>query len=149
MALANDDVIKTFPSDRADQPLRISVLPRRPRRDGSVANAHGPNAPDEGSAIRAVAVAGWTTCSSSGCGAQDVYLKGYADGREAHSGISEWFGFYNNTRPHQALGNRTPMAVWREGISGGLPETAVDMTLRLDNAKALPTCPQQQQQIAA
>src|SRR5215475_8105006 len=34
MALANDDdVIKTFPSDRADQPLRISVLPRRPRRD--------------------------------------------------------------------------------------------------------------------
>jgi putative transposase len=80
---------------------------------------------------------------------EDVYLKGYADGREAHSGIGEWFGFYNNTRPHQALGNRTPMAVWREGISGGLPETAVDMTLRLDNAKALPTCPQQQQQIAA
>src|SRR5215471_18722552 len=57
MALANDDdVIKTFPSDRADQPLRISVLPRRPRRDRSVANAHGPDAPDEGSAIRAVAV---------------------------------------------------------------------------------------------
>jgi hypothetical protein len=41
-ALANDDdVIKTFLSDRADQPLRISVLPRRPRRDRSVANAHG------------------------------------------------------------------------------------------------------------
>jgi hypothetical protein len=31
------------------------------------------------------------------------------------------------------------MADWREGISGGLPETAVDMTLRLDNAKASPT----------
>jgi hypothetical protein len=30
MALANDDgVIKTFPSDRADQPLRISVLKDR------------------------------------------------------------------------------------------------------------------------
>jgi hypothetical protein len=42
MALANDDdVIKTFPSDRADQPLRLSVLPRRPRRNRSVANAHG------------------------------------------------------------------------------------------------------------
>jgi hypothetical protein len=26
----DDDVIKTFPSDRADQPLRISVLRRRP-----------------------------------------------------------------------------------------------------------------------
>ena len=49
MTLANDDdVIKTFPSDRADQ---------RPRRDRSVANAHGPDAPDEGSAIRAVAIA--------------------------------------------------------------------------------------------
>ncbi len=58
MALGNDDdVIKTFPSDRADQPLRISVLPRRPRRDRSVANAHGPDAPDEVSAIRAVTVA--------------------------------------------------------------------------------------------
>ena len=83
---------------------------------------------------------------------EDVYLKGYADGREVHSGIASWFAFYNNTRPHQALGSRTPMAAWREAISGGLPETAVDMTLRLDNAKALPTCPQsqhQQQQIAA
>jgi putative transposase len=85
---------------------------------------------------------------------EDVYLKGYADGREAHGGIAAWFTFYNNTRPHQALGNRTPMAAWREGISGGLPETSVDMTLRLDNAKALPTCPQTQpqqqpQQIAA
>jgi putative transposase len=65
----------------------------------------------------------------------DVYLKGYADGREAHSGIAEWFGFYNNTPPRQGLGNRTPMAVWRRGISGGLPEMAVD------NAKALPTVP--------
>jgi hypothetical protein len=53
MALANDEVIKTFPSDRADQPLRMSVVPRRPRRDWSVANAHGPDRPDEGSAIRA------------------------------------------------------------------------------------------------
>jgi hypothetical protein len=44
-------------SDRADQPVHISVLPRRPRRDRSVANAHGPDAPDEGSARRAVAVA--------------------------------------------------------------------------------------------
>ena len=84
--------------------------------------------------------------------------KGYADGRETHAGIAFWFAFYNAARPHQALGNRTPMAVWREGISGGFLETAVDMTLRLDNAGALPTCPQpeqqqqeqqQQQQIAA
>ncbi|MBI2737250.1 MAG: hypothetical protein HYX38_11990 [Rhodospirillales bacterium] len=46
-----------------------------------------------------------------------------------------------------ALDHRTPMAVWREGVTGGLDGTAVDMTLRLDNANALPTCPQPQQQL--
>ena len=53
---------------------------------------------------------------------EDIYLKGYADGREAHSGIAAWFAFYNTGRPHQALGNRTPMAVWREGTTGPLGE---------------------------
>ena len=47
---------------------------------------------------------------------EDIYLKGYADGREARAGIGAWFAFYNSRRPHQALGNRTPMAVWRDGI---------------------------------
>jgi putative transposase len=77
---------------------------------------------------------------------EDVYLKGYADGAEAKVGIGSWFAFYNSTRPHQALGNRTPMAVWRAGTSGDLGKTAVDMTLRLDNARALPTYPQPPQQ---
>ena len=72
---------------------------------------------------------------------EDVYLKGYADGHDAKAGIAEWIGFYNNRRPHQALRNRTPMAVWRDGVTGALGEMAVDMTLRLDNACALPTCP--------
>jgi putative transposase len=58
---------------------------------------------------------------------------------------------YNTRRPHQALGNRTPMAVWREEKIGALGDKAVDMTPRiavrgLDNAPALPTCPQPQQQ---
>jgi putative transposase len=47
---------------------------------------------------------------------EDVYLKGYADGREAKAGIAEWIGFYNTRRPHQALDDRTPIAVsvrWR------------------------------------
>lgn len=73
---------------------------------------------------------------------EDIYLKGYADGREARAGIGLWVAFYNSRRPHQALGNRAPMAVWREGVMGALGNTAVDMTLRLDNAGALPTCPQ-------
>ncbi len=96
------------------------------------------------------AVAGWTTSSSRGCGAsqhEDIYLQGYADGREAKAGIALWFAFYNSWRPHQGLGNRTPMAVWREGITGALSGTAVDMTLRLDSARALTTCPQAQQHV--
>jgi putative transposase len=71
---------------------------------------------------------------------EDVYLKGYADGCEAKAGIAAWMEFYNGRRLHQALGYRTPMAVWREGMAGG---PAVDM---MDNAAALTTCPQQQQQ---
>ena len=81
---------------------------------------------------------------------EDIYLKGYADGREARTGIGTWFAFYNARRPHQALGNRTPMQVWREGTTGAFGETTVDMTLvlrtSLDNAAALPTCPQTPQQ---
>jgi putative transposase len=68
---------------------------------------------------------------------EDVYLKHYADGREAREGIAAWIAFYNGRRPHQALGYRTPMSVWREGTIGPLGEKAVDMTLRLDNAKGV------------
>jgi putative transposase len=71
---------------------------------------------------------------------EDVYLKGYADGLQARAGISSWIEFYNGRRLHQALGYRTPMAVWREGT---VSATTVDM---MDNAFALPTGPQQQQQ---
>lgn len=81
---------------------------------------------------------------------EDIYLKAYADGREAKAGIAAWIAFYNTRRPHHALGNRSPLAVWREGVSGELGE-AVDMTLlvprSLDNAHALPTYPQPQQQV--
>jgi putative transposase len=73
---------------------------------------------------------------------EDVYLKGYTDGREAKTGIAEWIGFYNHRRPHQALASRAPMAVWRDGVTGALGEKDVDMALRLDNARALPTYPQ-------
>jgi len=33
---------------------------------------------------------------------KDIYLKGYADGREAKRGIAAWIAFYNSRRPHQA-----------------------------------------------
>jgi putative transposase len=42
---------------------------------------------------------------------EEVYLKHYADGREARAGIAAWVAFYNAERRHQALGYRTPMTV--------------------------------------
>jgi putative transposase len=74
---------------------------------------------------------------------EEVHLKAYSGGREARIGIGEWMIFYNTRRFHQSLGYKTPMAVWRVG------EKAMDMALRLDNARALPTCPQPQQQTQA
>ncbi|MGH7002076.1 MAG: hypothetical protein ACREEA_11280 [Stellaceae bacterium] len=95
------------------------------------------------------ATAGWTRSSSrsssSGSGArleyEDIYIKGYADGREAHAGIGASFAFYNERRLHQALGCRAPVAVWREGVTGTLGENAVDIALRLDNAKGVVDMP--------
>jgi len=73
---------------------------------------------------------------------EEAYLKDYADAAEARAGIGGWIAFYNEVRPHQALGHRMPMAVWRAGIA----RSAVDMPLRLDNAGALPIYPQPQHQ---
>lgn len=80
---------------------------------------------------------------------EDIYLKGYADGRDAKAGIGEWMAFYNHRRPHQALANRTPMAVWHTGVGGAPGGEAVDMTPRVvargvDTPDGLPTYPQPQ-----
>jgi putative transposase len=81
---------------------------------------------------------------------EEVHLKAYADGREARAGIGSWMTFYNFRRPHQAMNNQMPMAVWRDGMAKIEAATrAVDMPLRLDNANALPTYPQHNQQDAA
>ena len=53
----DDDMIKTFPSDRADQPFRMSILPWRSWRSWPVTNAHGAKPPGENLAIDAVAIA--------------------------------------------------------------------------------------------
>jgi putative transposase len=77
---------------------------------------------------------------------EEAHLKAYADGREARAGIGSWMTFYNSRRPHQAMNNQTPMAVWRAGIDKiEAAARAVDMPLRLDNANALSTYPQQKQ----
>ena len=46
---------------------------------------------------------------------EDVYLQDYGGMREAQRGLGRYFGFYNAERPHQALGYRTPLAVYGGG----------------------------------
>ena len=48
-----------------------------------------------------------------------VYLHELVDGRDAQRVIGSWIGFYNQARPHSALGGRTPEEVYR-----GLREAA-------------------------
>src|SRR5476651_1808883 len=38
---------------------------------------------------------------------EEVYIKAYGSVAEARQGIGGWLGFYNEKRPHQALGYRT------------------------------------------
>jgi len=43
---------------------------------------------------------------------EEVYLHEYAHPREARQGLGGYFPFYNDERPHQALGYRTPAQVY-------------------------------------
>jgi putative transposase len=71
---------------------------------------------------------------------EEIHLKAYANGLEARSGIGRWFRFYNERRPHQALGYKTPASAWAAEVS------PVDLPPCLDDAGASPTIPQGQQQ---
>ena len=50
---------------------------------------------------------------------EEVYLKAYANTSEARRELGAYFRFYNNQRPHQALGYRTPAEVFHG--SGNAP----------------------------
>jgi len=71
---------------------------------------------------------------------EEVHLKAYRNGLEARIGIGQGFRFYNERRPHQALGYETPAAAWAAEAS------PMDLPLRLDDAGASPTTPQGQPQ---
>jgi len=43
---------------------------------------------------------------------EEVFLKDYADPREARKGLGNYFHFYNHERPHTALDNQPPAAVY-------------------------------------
>jgi putative transposase len=65
---------------------------------------------------------------------EEVYLKAYQDGKEARTGIGEYFRFYNSGRPHQTLGYRTPAEVFIsspvEATKGGMVESFIPGTPR-------------------
>ena len=46
---------------------------------------------------------------------EDIYLWGYEGVPELQQGLGRYFPYYNEERPHQALGYRTPAAVYRAG----------------------------------
>ncbi len=54
---------------------------------------------------------------------EEVYLRAYESVREARARIEAYMNFYNNERPHQALGYRTPAQVYHEALDQ-LSETA-------------------------
>ena len=56
----------------------------------------------------------WRTVKYEG-----VYLKAYVNGIEARLGLRQYFRFYNERRPHQALSYRTPAEVfYGEPVAG-------------------------------
>ena len=43
---------------------------------------------------------------------QKAHLKNYGDFIDARKGLSAYFLFYNNVRPHQGIGSRVPVEVY-------------------------------------
>jgi putative transposase len=52
---------------------------------------------------------------------EDIYIKDYELVPELESGLGSYFWFYDEERPHQSLGYRTPGEVYRAGPRGGKP----------------------------
>jgi putative transposase len=55
---------------------------------------------------------------------EDIYLREYATLPALHAGLKRWFERYNTWRPHQALGNLTPDAVYQTGRAAPQEATA-------------------------
>ena len=66
---------------------------------------------------------------------EEVYLKGYQDGRDARISLGNYFRFYNTERPHQALSYRTPAEVFIsipvETNNGGMVKSLTPDPLRI------------------
>jgi putative transposase len=57
---------------------------------------------------------------------EEVYVQSYASPREARHGLTRYLTFYNEERPHQALGYRTPAAVYHAAAARLAPRGQAD-----------------------
>ena len=64
---------------------------------------------------------------------EEVYLKAYANGTEARRGLRGYFRFYNNRRPHQARGYRTPAGVFHQ-----VPDAAEEGAIQTRDSSTYP-----------
>ena len=64
---------------------------------------------------------------------EEVYLKAYANGTEARRGLRGYFRFYNNRRPHQARGYRTPAGVFHQ-----VPDAAEEGAVQARDSSTYP-----------
>jgi putative transposase len=53
---------------------------------------------------------------------EDIYIKDYERVPELESGLTAYFRFYDEDRPHQSLGYRIPGEVYRAGVHERLSE---------------------------
>ena len=66
---------------------------------------------------------------------EEVYLQAYANASEGRRALGTYFRFYNDQRPHQALGYRTPAEVFHQvtdvGEEGAVQvrKSPIDQTL--------------------
>ena len=64
---------------------------------------------------------------------EEVYLKAYQDGRDAQLGLEQYFRFYDNDRPHQALGYWSRAEVFTgtmESVCEGIIDSLTSSTRR-------------------
>jgi putative transposase len=65
---------------------------------------------------------------------EEVYLHEYSTPKQARQSLSQYINFYNQERPHQALGYRTPAAIYRRIATSTQTQTTKggDLTLQSD-----------------
>ena len=58
---------------------------------------------------------------------EEVYLNDYASPREARTGLTRYFNFYNFERPHQTLNYQTPAQVYVSRFLGNFSYKTTQM----------------------